>query len=127
MKIKKTISLLSIALIGVLVLPLGVALASPPTDIWTSWQNIQNFIEFIQAVIWFVFTIAVVVCFALAGFFFLTAAGDETKVAKAKTWVKYGIIGVAVGLLAGGMMTLVQNLMESDPGTVSFLLNNIFL
>ncbi len=121
---KKIIPILSIFFIGImLVLPCGVSATSEPiTGVWEDWSDIESFINFIQAVVWFVFVIGVIVCFALAGFYFMTAAGDETKIEKAKTWVKWGLIGVAVGVLAGGLLLLVENLLRAGPADVTFLI-----
>ncbi|MEA2092764.1 MAG: hypothetical protein U9P61_02235 [Patescibacteria group bacterium] len=114
-KIKKIALFLPLLLVGLLVLPFGfVGAADPVTGVWEDWADIEDFIDFALSAVWFIFTIGVMVCFIMAGFNFLTSAGDDTKVAKAKEWVKYGLIGVGVGILAGGMLTLVQNLMSED-------------
>ncbi|MEA2092521.1 MAG: hypothetical protein U9P61_00930 [Patescibacteria group bacterium] len=127
-KMKKIALFLPLLLIGLLVLPFGfVGAADPVTGVWENWSDIEGFIDFIVSAVWFIFTVGVIVCFAMAGFNFLTSAGDDTKVAKAKEWIKYGLLGVAVGILAGGMLTLIQSLMGGDADTVTFLLNNLFI
>ena len=67
--------------------------------------NITNFI-------WAVFMVITVIAFLVAGFFYITAAGDPTKVTRANKMVLYSIIGVAVALLSGGMVALIQSFLE---------------
>jgi fumarate reductase subunit D len=113
MKIKKITPFLSALLIGLLVLPLGFAfgLDSPPTDTWTSWDDIEDFVDFVMQAVYTLFLIVVVICLVLAAFNFITAGGDENKIAKAKEWVKYALIGVVIALLAGGVVALLTNLL----------------
>lgn len=40
-----------------------------------------------------------VIAFVIAGIMYLTAAGDETKVERAKKMLLYGVVGIIVGLL----------------------------
>jgi hypothetical protein len=55
----------------------------------------------------------------LAAFNFITAGGDENKIAKAKEWVKYALIGVVIALLAGGVVALLTNLLGAPTGTAT--------
>ncbi len=55
-----------------------------------------------------------IIFFIYAGFLYLTSAGEEEKVKKAKNSVVYGLIAVAVGLLAKGFIALVQSLTSSS-------------
>lgn len=51
-----------------------------------------------------------VIFFIYAGFLYLTSGGEEEKVKKAKDFLVYGLIAVAVGLLAKGLVSVVSNL-----------------
>jgi fumarate reductase subunit D len=62
--------------------------------------------------LWRVFMIATVIAFMFAGFLYFIAAGDPDKVTRANNMVKYGLIGVVVALLSGGMVALVQSFLE---------------
>ncbi|MCF7845157.1 MAG: pilin [Candidatus Pacebacteria bacterium] len=73
-------------------------------------EIINNFAKFL----WAIFGGVAVIFFVIAGITFLTAAGDPTKFEKAKKMVFYGVIGVAVALLAGGMQTLIENLLTYE-------------
>jgi hypothetical protein len=41
------------------------------------------------------------------GFFYMTAGGDNTQVQKAKDWLKNGIIGLVIILMAYSISTFV--------------------
>lgn len=119
MKIKKTLPILSVLLVGLLVLPFGFALGleDPPSDVWTSWDDIEGFVQFVMQAVYTIFLIAVVICLVLAAFNFITAGGDETKYENAKKWVKYAVIGVVIALLAGGVVALLTNLLGAPTAT----------
>lgn len=44
-----------------------------------------------------------------AAWLYLTAAGSEEKVARAKSTITYAIVGIAVAILAGGIPRIVQS------------------
>jgi Na+/proline symporter len=112
MKIKKITPFLSVLLIGLLVLPFGFAFGlEEPPEIWTEWGDIEDFVDFAMQAVYTIFLIVVVICLVLAAFNFITAGGNEEKIKKAKEWVKYALIGVAVALLAGGVVALLTNLL----------------
>jgi hypothetical protein len=77
-------------------------------------EIINNFAKFL----WAIFGGVAVIFFVIAGITFLTAAGDPTKFEKAKKMVFYGVIGVAVALLAGGMQTLIENLLTYEEASI---------
>lgn len=55
-----------------------------------------------------------IIFFIYAGFLYLTSGGEEEKVKTAKGYVVYGLIAVAVGLLAKGFISLVQSLTSAS-------------
>jgi hypothetical protein len=74
--------------------------------------GLGNIVFSIQDALWMVFTVIVVICFVVAGIMFLTAQGDAKKLETAKSAVFWGIVGVAVGIIAysivyimGGILT----------------------
>ncbi len=87
-----------------LVLPFCV-LADPP-DLGTT-DDVIDVIENIRNFLYAIFGICVTICFIIAGFYFITAGGDPDKIKTAKSMVKYGIIGTAMGVVAGGMAELI--------------------
>jgi len=59
-------------------------------------------------VFWIIAVAFIVVMFVLAGFKFFTAQGDPSKVQEATRAVVYGIIGVAVVILAFSIIAIVR-------------------
>ncbi len=92
-------------LLLLLFFPLFVFAIESGDDVIEVLKNITNWL-------WRVFVVATVIAFLFAGFFYFTAAGNPEKINKAHRMVLYGIIGVAVALLAGGMEELVKSFLE---------------
>lgn len=65
----------------------------------------------IADMVWYVFAGLAIIMFLIAGIKFLTAQGDVKKVSEARQAVIWGIVGVIVGLLAGGIINFVARLM----------------
>ncbi len=101
---KKKIIIIALFLSALPFLALGQEIESA-ADVIQIIVNITNFI-------WSVFMIITVIAFLVAGFFYITAAGDPNKVARANKMVLYSIIGVVVALLSGGMVALIQSFLE---------------
>ncbi len=60
----------------------------------------------------YLLAIAVVPLMAIiAGFMFMTAGGDSTKINKAKDLLLWLVIGVVIVLLAGGIVQLIRKIM----------------
>lgn len=55
-----------------------------------------------------------VIFFVYAGFLYVTSGGDEEKIKKAKDYLLYGVIGIAVALLAATITTVVQGLISAQ-------------
>lgn len=105
---KKTI--LSLVAIGLLLAPivgLAVAVTGPQT------RTAEATLAVLDTIVNYVFGIFIVIavlCFVLAGFTFVTAAGDPEKVSKARNYLLYGLIGVLVALLSRGLVNLVSKI-----------------
>lgn len=61
----------------------------------TIWDIIGNIMKWLLGLVGFIGIIG----FAIAGVLYLTAAGDETRIDKAKSAMLYSIIGVIVALV----------------------------
>ncbi|MBI2010940.1 MAG: hypothetical protein HYS89_01770 [Candidatus Colwellbacteria bacterium] len=73
--------------------------------------------EVLDTIAGFLFTISIpllTVMILLGGFFILTAAGNPQRLQKGKQIIVWGIIGFVIILLAGGVSTLVSNILGSD-------------
>ncbi|PIP30190.1 hypothetical protein COX26_00085 [Candidatus Jorgensenbacteria bacterium CG23_combo_of_CG06-09_8_20_14_all_54_14] len=96
-----------IAMVGTLVLPLLAGAQPVLGQPITGYSSIITWIT--TAGNWFFgILVALAVIFILyAAFLYLTSGGDEEKVKKAKSYLVYAIIAVAIGLLARGIVYLV--------------------
>ena len=87
----------------------------PDTPIIGGTDDVIEIINNFASFLWIIFTAVTVIFFIIAGITFLTAAGDPTKFEKAKKMVFYGVIGLSVALLAGGMQELIESLLTESP------------
>lgn len=103
---KKILSVL--ILFGFLFLPiagLSNGTSSDEIDVMAAFNRIVNWL----------FTILVafaVIIIVVAGYYFVTAAGNPEQITKARNFILYALIGVLVGLLARGMVSLVQKMVK---------------
>ncbi|HLC95299.1 MAG TPA: hypothetical protein VJH89_02315 [Patescibacteria group bacterium] len=96
---------------------------------WTGWQDVQknmapglpasktvdivaNFMQWILGVFGFIGIIG----FVVAGIWYLTAAGDETQIERAKKAMMYSIIGVIVGLMGLLILQAVDKWLKGSAG-----------
>lgn len=73
----------------------------------------ETFEELVEAIISFIFTIAVVVAPLMAiigAFYLLTAGGDPKKIGIGKNIIIYTLIGLAIILLAKGLITMIESI-----------------
>ncbi len=61
--------------------------------------------------VWPIFGAIAILMFIFAGFLFLTANGDPTKISSAKKALMWGIIGTAVALLAEVIPFIINDLL----------------
>ena len=98
---KKT--LIAVAATSLVVLPLLVFAQAIPTAP-TNLSSVGGIIRLLNIIVgWFqriVFIVAIIMIL-YAGFLFLTAAGNEEKVASARSTLLWGLVGIAVALVAG--------------------------
>ncbi len=108
----RTIKALTILLTGtVALIPVIVTGGEPPATI-THIDQVWYMILSLRNYFWAFMGVAVVVAFGIAAFHYLTSGGDPDKVKKARDMVKYALIGVAIILLTGGIVTLVENVLK---------------
>lgn len=104
--------LINLAVAGTLASLFLPLIASAQPTIITSTADITKALGNVRNIVWTILAIIVVIMFVWAGITFVTAEGDPGKVQSARNRVLYGIIGIIVALLAGGILLLVQNLMD---------------
>lgn len=108
---KKIFVLFPILTLAVMPVLVG-AQTDPPTTITTmagvltTLNNILN---------WFfaIFLVAAVFFLLWAAFMYLTSAGDEEKVGKAKKALIWAIVAIVVAFLARGIVLIVKNFLTS--------------
>jgi|GEM_PF-7116514 len=112
MKNKKIVILLLIALF----FPLLVFGVESGDDIIKMIENVTGFV-------WLLFGLGATLSFLYAGFLYLTAQGDATKIATAGKAVMYGLAGIAVAIIGLGIVSIMGSLM----GVEESFLRAIFL
>lgn len=71
--------------------------------------SINSLIDIVFSVVWPVVIAFAIIMFILAAFTFMTAHGDEGKLAQARSEVIWGAVGVGVALLAFSIPFVVRN------------------
>ena len=114
---KKLISFFNITAIAILlalpVITLGADLVAVPCLPGQCPADFfKNIIDrLINIVVWPVFLGVVIIMFIWAGFLFLTAHGDPTKISTAKKAVIFAIVGIAVALLAFSAIKFIKKIL----------------
>lgn len=106
-------------LLAFLMLLLPIAVMAGPGDnganIGANWVfNIIN--NLLYMVVWPVFVAISIGMFGWAGFLYLTAQGDVTKVTTAHKAVVFAIIGIIIVLLSYGYMNYLRNSLNNRGG-----------
>ncbi len=110
--LKKSVFVFGLSMM--LLAPLAMAQFDVPSDSLPAprFQTYGGAISLIEkAANWLLYVvIALAVIFIIyAGFLYLTSGGDEKKTETAKKYIIYAIIGIAIALLARGIVLLVRN------------------
>ena len=74
----------------------------------------DSFEDLLGAITQFIFTIALAlapVMLIIAGFMFVTSAGDTNRVGTAKKLAIYTLVGLAIILLASGLIKVLQSIL----------------
>ena len=92
--------------------PAAADMYSNPITYAGSYGTVDTVPKFLLAAVDLIFLIAVpiiVICIIYAGFIFVTAGGNETKIGKARTVITWTIIGAGVLLGAKAIELAIQN------------------
>jgi|SRR3989344_7272746 len=82
----------------------GVAFAIP-----SAVGSLVDIMQRILGFIWPIFLGFAIIMFIVAGFLFLTAQGESSKLKLARDSVIYGVVGVIVGILAFSIPLIIGN------------------
>lgn len=88
----------------------AIQLDVPKTSI-TTLSGVESVIEKIINWITGLFFVAAILYIFYAAWLYLTAAGDEEKIKKAKNQLLFSIIAIAVALLAGTMRYIIASIL----------------
>jgi len=97
------------------ILLISILLSLPISVLAVEFENplqYETFGELINAIIRFIFNIAIVVAplmVIIGAFYILTAAGDPKKVGSGKNIILYTAIGLAIILLARGLISMIES------------------
>ncbi len=112
---KKLIGLLGVASIAVPFIALAQT-GLPPTY---SASDAIAILPRIVSYVWGFFLAVVVLCIIIAGYLFVTGGGSPETVTKARTWLMYALVGLAIGVAARGIIALVYMVLgKGSPGTI---------
>jgi hypothetical protein len=113
--------LAGIALSGLLIVPLiGLAQSSlnnPTSQDAGDWEldiccDEGSMLDNLFNGLFIVLLVVAAISILIAGVFFVTAQGDPDKVAKARQFVLYALIGVLVAFAAKGLIMLIVNMAQ---------------
>lgn len=108
---KKLIILyLAVFLLLPVVVSADIVVPDPPAQ---GTLNITAAINKIINFIWPIFGAVAIIIFISAGYLYLTARGDPTKISLAHKTVMWGIIGVAVAMFASTIPWIINNILLS--------------
>ena len=88
----------------------------PETILGVEFKNpliYNTFQELLNAIIDFIFTLSLWIApimFIIAGFYYMTAAGEPEKIKKAKDVILYTAIGLVIVFSAKGLVTLFKSI-----------------
>ena len=91
-----------------------VMVAAQPSESVPDYEGTE-LIDVLETFIDWLFTILLIVAvifLVIAAFTFISASGDPDKVGKARNFVLYALIGVAIAVAARGLVALVRVIMS---------------
>lgn len=105
---KKIAALLASSVL--LALPVvSMAILNPVVPTTIANFSVINLVNTILNLIWPIFIGFAVVMFIISGFYFIAARGEPEGVDKARQFLIWGVVGVAVGVIAFSIPYVVQN------------------
>jgi hypothetical protein len=90
---------------------IGGTTGSVPTP---AIQSVEDLIQIVNRVVNWIFAFALAfaaIFIIIAGFNFMTAAGDQMKITKARSMLTNALIGVAIAIGVKGIMLIIGNLL----------------
>lgn len=97
--------LFGLALLTIVTLPV-VALAQPSVSV----TDFNDLIVKVGDILWKIVMLVALIMFVIAGLMFMFAQGDPTKVATARQFVLWGVVGIIVAILAYSIVAIVEGI-----------------
>lgn len=112
----KQITAVFFSILVLVLITTGVVLAQPtsiqsPPDV----EDTAELLSTIRTVVDIMFTgllVFAVIMIIVAAYLFISAGGDPTKLSDARMRILWALVAVVIGILARGMPTVVQNLLQ---------------
>lgn len=100
-----TVAVFLVILLVTVILPLTASaqLYRPGSPV-----GLEGLAENVAIATWIIFTVFAVVMFVVAGIQFMTTQGDPEKAHTARMSVIWGVVGVAVGILAYSIINIIK-------------------
>ena len=106
---KKTISIIFLS--GILLFPVAILAQHEAPELVSTAEDLIQLIENIGNWIFTALLAMAVIFLIVAGFFFITSGGNPEGVTKARQMLINALIGVAVALLAKGLVSVIGSLL----------------
>lgn len=97
-----------------LLVPLMVGAQGPVRGYWSK-ERIVNIIQKLADWLYYIALALAIIFIIIGGIQYMTAAGNDEKVAAAKKRIMYGIIGAVIVLAAGIILDTVVHFLELPP------------
>ena len=109
MKTSKII--VSLMLLATVLAPVGALAVDtfPSGAPTTGVSDLSNLYSSLATLLWQIVAIVALVMFVIAGILFLLSQGDPGKVATARQFVLWGVVGIVVALLAYSIVGIVTS------------------
>jgi hypothetical protein len=85
------------------------------------WDNVTDLIENITNFLTQISLIIVPAMVIVSAFIFLTSAGDPKKIATGKAVLLWTVIGTAIVLISGGIISIVKNVIGVEEDTTQII------
>lgn len=104
-----------IFIIFLFVIAMPVFAQTPPLQPVTNINTTQDIVRILDKILQFAFSILGIVSVMVilyAGGLFMLSGDDEERRKKAKGYLLWGAVGVAVAILAGSIIRIVENILQ---------------
>lgn len=114
-KLHKVAAYISVvALVAMPLLAAAQVTTIPRSSPITGIGSFENFLRTILNWIFIFVGILAVIAILISAIYYITAGGDEERRKTAGSWLKYGIIGIVVAIIAGSIIPIIDNFLSGN-------------